>query len=104
MITGKIQLVWETVLKFSCRQCHLFQSFDSAQMDSFNSLMPAFVSIYPYIVYSSIFMGWRFSRSRLIFTLIILTIADRTLRQLSFQTPWVDVDRMFSISSAFCYH
>ena len=71
-------------------------------MDSFNSLMPAIVSIYPYaVLFVGLFMGWRFSRSRLIFTLIILAIADRTLRQLSLQTPvGVDVDRIvFNILS-----
>jgi len=58
--------------------------------------MPAFVTIYPYIVLIvGLFLGWRFSRSRLIFTLIILAIVDRTLRQLSFQPQaGIDVDHI----------
>jgi diguanylate cyclase (GGDEF)-like protein len=53
--------------------------------DIFFPLIPKINTIYPYaVLVGGVFMGWRFSRSRLIFTLIILTLADRTFLSLSF--------------------
>lgn len=96
-------MVWRTVVKFFLPGSIIyFCLLVLLQMDFFNSLMPAIVSIYPYIVLIvGLLLGWRFSRSRLIFILVILAIVDRTLRVLSFQTPvGIDEDRIvFNILS-----
>jgi diguanylate cyclase (GGDEF)-like protein len=96
-------VVWGTVLKFFLPGSIIyFFLLILLQMQSFNAVMPAFVTFFPYLVLIvGLFLGWRFSRSRLIFTLIILAIVDRTLRQLTFQPQaGIDVDRIvFNILS-----
>ena len=53
--------------------------------DSLSKMIPTLNTLYPYaVLIVGIFLGWRFSRSRLIFVLIILTFADRVFRSLTF--------------------
>ncbi len=41
--------------------------------------LPALIDIYPYIVYpAAVLVGWRFSRSSLVFAAVLLAVADRT--------------------------
>lgn len=45
-----------------------------------NKSLSALVHIYPYVVVvAGILLGWRFNRSRLVFAIIILALADRSL-------------------------
>jgi diguanylate cyclase (GGDEF)-like protein len=61
--------------------------------DIFFPLIPQINSIYPYaVLVVGVFMGWRFSRSRLIFTLIVLTLADQAFLRLQFD-PQGDIIR-----------
>ena len=90
-------MVWRTIFKFFLPGSIIYFSLlILLQMDFFNFFLPTIVSTFPYIVLIvGLFMGWRFSRSRMIFTLIILAIVDRTLRVLSFQTPvGINVDHI----------
>lgn len=53
--------------------------------DTLSGMIPTLNTLYPYaVLIVGIFMGWRFSRSRLIFVLIILAFADRVFRSLTF--------------------
>jgi diguanylate cyclase (GGDEF)-like protein len=53
--------------------------------DTLSAIIPTLNTLYPYaVLIVGIFLGWRFSRSRLIFVLIILAFADRILRNLTF--------------------
>jgi hypothetical protein len=52
----------------------------------FSSLQSALVTIYPYAIFIvGLLMGWRFSRSRLIFIILVLTLADRLVLRLNLQ-------------------
>jgi diguanylate cyclase (GGDEF)-like protein len=45
-----------------------------------NEYLPAVVHIYPYLVAAAgLFLGWRFNRSRLLFAIIVLALADQGL-------------------------
>lgn len=49
-------------------------------MGALDKSLSALVHIYPYVVAAAgIFLGWRFNRSRLIFAIIVLALADRGL-------------------------
>jgi diguanylate cyclase (GGDEF)-like protein len=53
--------------------------------DTLSPIIPILNTLYPYaVLFVGIFLGWRFSRSRLIFVIIILAFADRVLRSLTF--------------------
>jgi len=50
------------------------------QINSLEKSVSSLVHIYPYLVATAgIFLGWRFNRSRLVFAILILALADRTL-------------------------
>jgi len=50
------------------------------QINSLAKSVLSLVHIYPYLVAAAgIFLGWRFNRSRLVFAILILALADRTL-------------------------
>ena len=50
------------------------------QFSSLKQSVSSLVHIYPYLVAAAgIFLGWRFNRSRLVFAILILALADRTL-------------------------
>ena len=53
--------------------------------ETLSAMIPTLNTLYPYaVLIVGIFLGWRFSRSRLIFVLIILAFADRIFRNLTF--------------------
>jgi len=55
------------------------------QSDTFSPIVPTLNTLYPYaVLIIGTFLGWRFSRSRLIFILIILAFSDRLFHGLSF--------------------
>jgi len=55
------------------------------QVDTFMPLLPGIIHIYTYgVLIVGIFLGWRFSRSRLIFTLLVLAFTEIILRRLTF--------------------
>jgi diguanylate cyclase (GGDEF)-like protein len=55
-------------------------TFLFVHLDMFSSLQSALVTIYPYAIFIvGLLMGWRFSRSRLIFIILVLILADRLL-------------------------
>jgi diguanylate cyclase (GGDEF)-like protein len=94
---------WGTVLKFFLPGSIIyFCLLILLQIPSFIAALPALVTIFPYLVLIvGLFLGWRFSRSRLIFILIILAMVDRALRQLTFQPQaGIEIDRIvFNILS-----
>ncbi|MDX9762734.1 MAG: hypothetical protein RBT82_11820, partial [Desulfomonilia bacterium] len=48
--------------------------------DALHSLVPSVVRVaQPVILASAIFIGWRFNRSSLVFSVIILALCDRVL-------------------------
>jgi diguanylate cyclase (GGDEF)-like protein len=50
------------------------------RMNVFADWLPGIVSVYPFAVLAAgILLGWRFNRSRLVFGLLILAIADRSM-------------------------
>ena len=50
------------------------------QFSSLKQSVSSLVHIYPYLVAAAgIFLGWRFNRSRLVFAILILALAERTL-------------------------
>ena len=50
------------------------------QFNSLKQSVSSLVHIYPYLVAAAgIFLGWRFNRSRLVFAILILALAERTL-------------------------
>ncbi|NIQ88736.1 MAG: hypothetical protein GWN93_06495, partial [Deltaproteobacteria bacterium] len=50
------------------------------QFSSLKQSVSSLVHIYPGLVAAAgIFLGWRFNRSRLVFAILILALADRTL-------------------------
>jgi diguanylate cyclase (GGDEF)-like protein len=58
------------------------------KVEFFSSLWSTVADIYPYTVFTvALLLGWRFSRSRLIFAILVLAIADRTIFYLNFEQP-----------------
>jgi diguanylate cyclase (GGDEF)-like protein len=56
------------------------------KVEFFSSLWSTIADIYPYTVFIvALLLGWRFSRSRLIFAILVLAIADRTIFYLNFE-------------------
>lgn len=56
------------------------------RVEFFSSLWSTIADIYPYTVFTVAFLlGWRFSRSRLIFAILVLALADRTIFYLNFE-------------------
>lgn len=85
--------VWGLVLKFFLPGSVLyFFLLIILQIEFFQSWLPAITSFLPYLIFmSGLYLGWKLSRSRLIFILLILIIADRTLQTLTFQ-PFAGVN------------
>lgn len=87
--------VWGLVLKFFLPGSVLYIFLlIMLQVEFFQSWLPFITNFLPYfILLLGLYVGWKFSRSRLIFVLLILTMADRTLQTLTFQfTAGVNVD------------
>src|SRR2546430_16159744 len=56
----------------------LFRSY--THTDWLQSLLGRLAPFYPYAVFGAgVLLGWRFHRSRLLFALLLVTLADRTL-------------------------
>lgn len=87
--------VWGLVLKFFLPgSVPYFFLLILLQAEFFQSWLPFFSNFLPYLIFLlGLYIGWKFSRSRLIFVLLILTMADRTLQTLTFQfTAGVNID------------
>ncbi len=87
--------VWGLVLKFLLPGSVLyFFLLLLLQVEFLQSWLPSITSFLPYFIFlSGLYIGWKFSRSRLIFVLLVLTIADHTLQTLTFQfTAGVNID------------
>ena len=53
-------------------------------MGTLDKSLSALVHIYPYAVAAAgLLLGWRFNRSRLVFAILVLTLADRALLSFS---------------------
>ncbi len=79
-------MYFSTVLKFFAPGSFIFLAIlILMSYGLIDDLIPTLSKIYPVAVFfTGIFLGWRFSRSRLIFTIIVLAVADRLLLGLTF--------------------